>query len=436
MRHKLWIALVLCGCLLAGGCSFILERPENFIGPPAADVEKYHERMLINSFLADDEHPQVPREMEKPASFVDLDVDGDKNNEKLVFWTNNNGYQTGMTLLSNTGGGWYVLDQERQSGRTIDFFKLHDIDGDSIPEVFLGVDTGGNNTLHIYKSNSEGLYQIDQINYSKLAFADVRNDGKMELICSLNDLSSAASMTDINVYEWKKDGTANRYLRKSVDGFCQEFNFGEVREGIRGLYLVMSSETNTIKTVLLVPSDNTLNEVMRQDVGFVSAMSERQGGVVQDVNDDGILDVLTIRSPVDASKREPREFLQVWKNWDGTTGFYNVYAAIDNKTDGYTFKLPIEWLDNMHYQYVTEPGNNQLRFFDGERNSESEPRFTIYTRDTEREQADDEPSKMVLLGRSPSNQKVYLARINNTNFAGHALNEDILKNALIVEGGQ
>ena len=66
-RLALIFALLLCTLPLSG-CAILFEEPSALILPPASDQEEYVERTLINSFLNDGAHLQVPEEMEDPAS--------------------------------------------------------------------------------------------------------------------------------------------------------------------------------------------------------------------------------------------------------------------------------------------------------------------------------------------------------------------------------
>ena len=200
-RLALIFALLLCTLPLSG-CAILFEEPSALILPPASDQEEYVERTLINSFLNDGAHLQVPEEMEDPAAIIDLDIDGDKQDEKLAFWSNNNGHEVGVMLMhQNDEGTWSILDQIQQYGNGIDFFRLFDIDGDGSDEACVGVDVGGNNVLSIYHMNSDGFTEMTQINYSFLEMADLNGDGNEAILCALNNYEDTAPTTTLTVYE-------------------------------------------------------------------------------------------------------------------------------------------------------------------------------------------------------------------------------------------
>ncbi len=436
---RMLLALALSSILLFfNGCSWVFAEPDKLITAPASDTEKFQERKVITSLLADDEHITVPKEMESPAPSVDLDLDGDGNVEKIVFWVKNNGFQTGITILQQKNETtWSVFDQKRISGRDIVYFNTLDMNGDGKQELFLGVDIGGYNTLYIYKITKEGLEKIDQINYSLLTFAKLKDDHKPNLICALSNSTGAVSSTDLNTYEWTENKGFTRIFQQTYDGFCQEMDYGMVSKDKKGLYLALSSDYNSVNVMLLTFANSAFREQLHREVIYVNALAERSGGIIQDINKDGILDVLSIRPPADASKREPREFLQIWRTWNGKDDLVPIYSVIENKSDGYQFVVPLEWLDGLRYHYVMESGNSQLKFFDETVTASGEPVFTIFSRELDTEADINKLKKdRILLGTSPSNQRVYLAKINKDKFAEDAITPKHLIDAFKVEGGQ
>lgn len=436
---RMLLALALSSILLFfNGCSWVFAEPDKLITAPASDTAKFQERKVITSLLADDEHITVPKEMETPAPSIDIDLDGDGKAEKVVFWVKNNGFQSGITVLKQKNPTtWSVIDQKRISGRDIVYFNALDMNGDGKQELFLGVDIGGYNTLYIYKMTQDGLEKIDQMNYSLLAFAQLKNEKTPNLICALSNSTGTVSSTDLNTYEWTKKDGFKRIFQQTYDGFCQEMDYGVVGKDKKGLYLALSSDYNSVNVMLLTFQDGVFREQLHREVFYVNALAERSGGIIQDINDDGILDVLSIRPPADASKREPREFLQVWRTWNGKDDLLPIYSVIENKSDGYQFVVPLEWLPGLRYHYVMESGNSQLKFFDETVSSSGEPVFTIFSKELDEESDINKLKKdKILLGTSPSNQRVYLATINKDKFAEDAITPKHLIDAFKVEGGQ
>ena len=154
MKKTVLIFTLLVSAAMLSGCSMIFEEPSTLILPPASDQEEYTERTLINSFLASGEHLQVPEEMDDPAAFVDVDVDVDEDEaqEKLVFWSNENGHEVGALLIQKASDGtWNEVDRIRQYGNAIDYFKLIDVNNDGVQEACIGFNVGGNNVLSVYQ---------------------------------------------------------------------------------------------------------------------------------------------------------------------------------------------------------------------------------------------------------------------------------------------
>ena len=146
-----------------------------------------------------------------------------------------------------------------------------------------------------------------------------------------------------------------------------------------------------------------------------------------------MLDIRTVIKPIEASKHTAGDYIKAWKRWDGRNGLEYGYGVLDNNSDGYTFVLPTESLDQVHYQFITEKGSSQVRFYDG---ANSEPAFILYAQsETEAENIKNKEG-IISLGTSPSHQRSYFARCNRSTFAKQPINENIIREAFQIEGGQ
>lgn len=435
MKKTVLLLLLLCGAFAFSGCSIIFEEPSALILPPASDQNEYVERTLINSFLSDGEHLQVPEEMDAPAAFINLDVDGDGQNEKMAFWSNSNGHEVGVLLMQRGGDGtWGILDQIRQYGAGIDYFKLIDLDGDGKEEACVGIDVGGNNVLSIYRLSADGFAEMAQLNYSLLDIIDLNGDGSSAVLCALNDYDDTAPTTTLTVYE---GGTQfQNVYEKSFDGNGLEMAFGNVSADQKGLYFVRTSNYSDLNVELLLPTaDNGFEEQMTGLVHYVNAVSSRNGSdIVADITGDGVLDVQSVVEPIETTTgRDEGDYLRIWKTWDGETGLTNVYGVMENNTDGYTFILPQYCLDTVRYQFVNDKGSSQVRLYDG---NNTEPAIILYAQTASEVQNIENTPGIISLGTSPSSQRAYYALCNTESFAGQKINPDDFTQLFQIEGGQ
>lgn len=142
-----------------------------------------------------------------------------------------------------------------------------------------------------------------------------------------------------------------------------------------------------------------------------------------------------MQPPLDASRSESREFLQVWQTWDGKSSMNPIYSIIENKRDGYQFRVPSSWVSNLRYQYVMEDQQSILHFYEAP-NNQTIPVFSIISRTLEKhEDLSKLEQQYIVLGTSPANQRVYLAKIHKDHFANETLNADLLRGSLKIEGG-
>ena len=328
-------------------------------------------------------------------------------------------------------GTWSILDQIRQYGSGIDFFKLLDIDGDGADEACVGVDVGGNNVLSIYHMNDDGFSEMAQLNYSFLEIVDMNGDGSDSILCALNNYEDSAPTTTLTVYE--SGETVSAVYEKSFDGNCMEMAFGAVSTTQRGLYFVHSNNYSDLNVELLLPTeDNSLEEQMTSRVHFLNSAGSRDP-LITDVTGDGVLDVQSVLEPIDSIGREENDYLRIWKTWDGESGMRNVYGVLENSTDGYTFVLPQAALDTVRYQFVSDKGTSQVRLYDGEW---AEPAIILYAVTAQEVENIENTPGIIPLGTSPSSQRVYYALCNTEGFAGQVIDAQSIRQLFQIEGGQ
>lgn len=438
MNKKSAVSLALIGMLTLSGCQVGFEEPSSLIRPPLTNRQDMQEIELVRSFLGSDEKLEVPKQMKKPSPVVNIDIDGDGKDEKLVFWVKKNGYQTGIDLLKmNAEGKWEILDQKRQAGRSINYFDLCDFTNDGSLELLLGINVGGYYTLYIYDITKDGLKVIDQIKYSQLQLLRSEDAAKPnQLITCLDSQKKDELSTDLNVYQWR-GGRLKSIYQRLYDGYCQQIEGGNIAAKDTGIYLALSSDVDTIEYVLLKYNGKTYEEQVNQKSRYALPFVERPRGVINDIVGDGILAFLNVVPPLDVSKRQSRDYLQVWKEWNGDSDFKNVYAVIDNSLDGYKINVPLSWIKNLSYQYTSEAGVNQINFYDKTSREATKPVFSIRT--IENYSPDNNVKKYekesLILGTSPSNHRLYSAKIYKSSFAGQRVDQEKLKQIFKIEGG-
>lgn len=435
MKKSGLIACVVVLSIFLSGCKMSFEAPSDLIKTPIISEKDLQETELIRSFLGSDEKIEIPREMKNPSPTIKIDVDGDGRDEKIVFFAKRNGYQTGLSLLrENENGVWSLYYQDKQAGRSISYFDLRDLSGDGSLELLLGVNVGVYYNLYIYDFLKDGLQVIDQIKYSQLKLLENEEKG-IHLITSLNNHTSDVLTTELNVYEWQL-GHMKSIFQRNYDGFSQELEVGKVGEGKNGVYLGLSLDLDTIEYSLLLPEEGSYKEKAHIKSLYALSFGEKPKGFIGKVDNKGTLGILSVNPPLDVTKRQARDYLQVWKIWNGAAGFDNVYALMENTLDGYHLKIPVSWVDELSYQFSFEDGLSQVSFYDKSKNLNTQPVFVIQTIENYTDNTKLDLEGYFTLGQSASNHRLYVAKIYQETVAGEVMNESVLKEKFSLEGGQ
>ena len=71
-----------------------------------------------------------------------------------------------------------------------------------------------------------------------------------------------------------------------------------------------------------------------------------------DENSDGIVEINSLWEPEhNAVGKIYKDYIQVWLQWDGQDSVYAVDAVLENISDGYQFRVPLEWMDMLYYDF-------------------------------------------------------------------------------------
>lgn len=433
MKKIILTMLMSVAALSLVGCApLTFQEPSSLIMPPASTHEEYLERSLINTYLSDDERLEVPDNMDSAAAYIDLDTNGDGEEEKLVFWSGTNRREVGALLLAkNSENEWLVSDQIRQYGNAINYFKLVDFNSDGTKEMCFGVDIGGYNVLYIYSIEGNKLEEIERVNYSLVDIVDLNGKGTYGVLVALND--GGAQTPTSKLYLYKLIDKLECVYEKSYDGACVVLEYGKVAKNQTGVYYVRTSDYSKLNAELLLKKvSGGFEEQMTSSFTYLNTASGFSN-IIKDVDGDGVLDVRTLVAPVEDTKRNVAEFLQVWKSWDGDVGLDNVYGLIENATDGYDLVLPKDWLGTVRYQYVTEKNCNQIRIYEGQ----SDEPVVIYSSALNDEKNQTKvPAGSIDLGSSPSRHYIYYATVNAKTVVGKSLDEKAIKATFQIEGGE
>lgn len=439
MKFKICVMFCLFSMLLLCGCDFEFVSPDSLITAPASNQEKMQQKQLITSFLGREESLIVPKDFDNTNAYQYLDLDQDGEDEILAFYANSeSNFMLGFLILDQTDGQWFLSHKAIAYGTDIHYFSAQDLDRDGAMEILLGVKTGygSQKELYVYHLDRTELVDItsdDRITYDQITLAE-NDQGRDVLVVARTDTTVLAGNSNIMVYEY---GNQNMYTvyDETFDGYCSEMRFDRVSIDQKGVYLAMR-HNHFVNVLLLKETEEGFAVLLEQPLPYdYEDMNKMK--LFYDENGDGILEVGSLWAPEDnTTTKSYQDYIQVWMQWDGAEGLKAVDTVLDSFAEGYRFRVPLEWMDVLYYDFRTEDTVSWIDFYYENENLEFETVFSIAAVDQLAWKQEEMQDTVVVLGNNPTKNKIYIADIKKEEFHGFKVDASKLISCLQIEGGE
>ena len=435
-RCKLGILCLLF--LLLSGCKYELLSPDSLIQAPSHSQEKVYLKQVISDWLGNDEYLTVPLQMDNKMSYKAVDIDRDGADELVAFIKKDSGYELGFVIFKkNANDEWQPVDKTVLSGTAVDYFKVVDLDNDDGQiEMLFGVNIGGTKYLYIYQYAQGTLKCIgEDIQYDILNIGTLDNTSDVQIVTAVRDTTGEEYQSTLNVYQLINEKLSNTDTAV-FKGYCKELFYTKVTTDKCGLYVTMLHNYQmTTVTVLLYENNHLISKAECLLKDDYASLNDNQ--IFADINNDGITDVFSIMLPLrNDTAANYENYMRIWQCWDGQKGFKIIKAEMSNLRDGYTFELPIKWLDKLSYGFEYQ-GDIAWSVFYYKNADNYVSVFSIAA--IERSLWDNFPQlqkSALFLGNNAENNKVYIALIAPDLPDGFTIDRSMLISCLKIDGGR
>lgn len=325
--------LILVSALLAlSGCSLELKSVETLMRPPLTATEQELEKS-IDSILGNNISLRSPASGSFHSAITLHDLDGDKNDEAIVFYVKDNDVAVvRMCVLKKNSNGWQVVSDFAGNGSgvySVDFYDLNNDGGDDMLVSWYLFEDKVNKSLTVYSSSRKG----NEINFSACAteaynlmcVADIFSTGEKQIILTYTDTAKKTDKTHIRLISLNSD---NRVVLMSEtvldDRICSITSLKTDKpkgsEMPRFFVDALLSDNKLITEILVWNAEKKcfvqLIPSSRQYDGLITARSSNLYSY--DIDADGIIEI---------PRREP---LIKYKNSDTASGYNLVWYDYRN----------------------------------------------------------------------------------------------------------
>lgn len=374
VKHKLLLtALPLLFCT---GCMQFELSVENLMHPPALTKEQLDISTALEQAIGDDDIKyKYPETGEHRSSFLFYDLDGDGQDEALVFYqASSKGSSTWMNILDKKEDRWVsVFDIASPNGETeVDFISFQPLLEDGSIVIGWTDDYMNDKCAVVYRYDGTTLTDVFQEDYDFLSFTDLNNDGTLDMISVSSDSFYEESL--ISLISASSDITGTTVLeRKSIlelpygSAEIVSVQIGYTDSVTPALFIdssinVSRNETIMVSQIITAHGEELVNllDIPDSETALSEATIRPTSTLCQDIDGDGIMEVPTV-SPLPGYEGEEDVLYLTTFNRLGIGGIWQpMVHCVINEDHRYMVKFPDQWIGAV--TIISQPESNEWSF--------------------------------------------------------------------------
>ncbi|MGN0585239.1 MAG: hypothetical protein ACI4JD_07275 [Ruminococcus sp.] len=347
MKRRLLVFL-LAPAMLLGGCSFGATI-DTLLVPPSLGKEQEQIYQALQDAVGKDIKLQYPKTGDYLSAFILSDLDGDGEDEALVFYA-----KTGlsaaennlrMNVLDKGKDTWSSVCDVPAEGAEIERVIISPIGAYTDTQIVIGysIVDQSDKGLVVYDYENGGLVQNFDVTYSMFDIHDLDGDGLQELLVLQADSASAGARAAVYVPdEQKRFRKTQLSLRSGCTGFSQVL-YDEREDGSAVVYADMLTGVTTMQTELFCFDGTRLTHLI-EDESAASETTRSVGCLTLDIDGDGTpeIPVQTVFPGYEGNAADQNIRLTRWMT-PGTESLTEKYRGYYSVSEGYAFMLPESW---------------------------------------------------------------------------------------------
>lgn len=391
MKRTFTMLLLLLSTLFISGCS-IIESPEDLAIPPKLEEEKEGIRRAIEEYLPKNTKPIIPPTDDNGSYIKLVDLDGDGEDEALVFYSVElEDRPIRILVLKKEGSEWENISEIKVVGQELDEVEFKDIDGEGGLEVIIGskIKYSLDNHLSVYNMQDGEMKRIFKNSYDEIIIDDLDGNKLTELLLLKLDRETEKSYGELYKIQ---DGEIKQIDEVSFNDNA-EINYAEhdyVYKNKKGVIISTTVEEDFINIYLMKVKDGKIDNLLKNNVVTTEKQENTEIMEPRDIDNDGTIDFALPNSLQKNSNDDLINWVTEWYSFDGEDDIELKRLNYYDEKLNFTFILPIEWKDKLTITNLTKNENTikqeeyvKVEYKDDERDSKTHL-FTIYIYDKDK----------------------------------------------------
>lgn len=349
---RFFLSVIISAAMLLCGCSFGASL-DTLLAPPSLSVEQEQIYQALQDAAGKDIKLQYPKTGDYLSAFILSDLDGDDENEALVFYS-----KTGLSATENSlrinvldknGEKWGSVCDVPAQGAEIERVIISPIGEYTDPQIVIGysIVDQSDKGLVVYDYENGGLTQNFAVTYSMFDIHDLDGDSMQELLVLQSDSGGQGAKAAVYVPDKEKKFRKTQLsLRSSCTGFSQVL-YAKQEDGSAVVYADMLTGVTTIQTEIFKFNGDLLSHVI-EDESAASETTRSVGCLTLDIDGDGTpeIPVQTVFPGYEGNAADQNIRLTRWIT-AAENHFEEKYRGYYSVSEGYAFMLPKSWQEEV-----------------------------------------------------------------------------------------
>lgn len=353
MLRKIICAVL--ACLLLAGCSMPTV-DKLYCLPKRANADSNLQE-VIDRAMADLQY-SAPVSGSNQQTVQSADLDGDGQDEYLLFAKDNSEKPLKILIFSKIAAGYVLMETIESYGLSFEFVEYANVDDRPGLDVVVGTQVSEKmvRSVSIYRFTSGFALQLMTASYSKLLTADFLDNGHTDLLLiqpgPAEDSAACAVLYTYRQDEIQRSAELSLSMPASQ---LKRATLGKLADGTQAVFVSSAKDENTLLTDVITADAN----------GALTLLPQQQTQTLrnyylypEDIDSDGITEIPV---PVQLKQQdgdEDPQFAIDWYELDADGPSRRKLSTYHNPDDGWYIRLDTDWVSSMRVQ-VTD---DQYRF--------------------------------------------------------------------------
>ena len=309
------LVLLIVAALFMSGCS--MRTAEQLYSPPKRSADYDDLQSAIDRAMEDLTYcAPLTGENQQPVQMADLDGDGEQ--EYLLFAKGSQKRPLHILVFRKTNDGYILADTVQSNGASFDLVECVDMDDKPGVEIVVGRQVSDQvpRSVSVYTMSGDNLEQVLSVNYSKLLTVDLDNNGVSKLMV----IRPGETDTDNGIVELYTlvDGALQRSNEVSMSRPADKIKriiTGKLYGGGLAVYLASTVDDTALITDVYTVRDGLLTNVTFSNESGTSIQTMRNFYVyADDIDNDGVVELpsLLTMKPVEGGSDGERYHMIRW----------------------------------------------------------------------------------------------------------------------------